>query len=315
MNIYKDSRLLTGFETSDDAGVFKISNSTVIAQTLDFITPVVDNPYTFGRIAAINSLSDIYAMGGTPHTAMSILMYNCEIYSEIISEMMQGACDEFAKCNCVLIGGHTVDDSEIKLGFSVTGTVDENNYYKNIGLNENDLLIYTKPLGIGILTTAIKGEIATDEDIKKVEEVMLISNKISSELLKKYKVTACTDITGFGLAGHAFEMANGSDKTIEFFTNKIAIINESLNYSEMGIVPAGAYYNKQFLAGNYIYNCEDSSKEILMFDPQTSGGLLIGIDKKDAENLLDDLRNNGYNDAQIIGRVQNLDKNHLIFNE
>ena len=315
MNIYKDSRLLTGFETSDDAGVFKISNSTVIAQTLDFITPVVDNPYTFGRIAAINSLSDIYAMGGTPHTAMSILMYNCEIDSEIISEMMQGACDEFAKCNCVLIGGHTVDDSEIKLGFSVTGTVDENNYYKNIGLNENDLLIYTKPLGIGILTTAIKGEIATDEDIKKVEEVMLISNKISSELLKKYKVTACTDITGFGLAGHAFEMANGSDKTIEFFTNKIAIINESLNYSETGIVPAGAYYNKQFLAGNYIYNCEDSSKEILMFDPQTSGGLLIGIDKKDAENLLDDLRNNGYNDAQIIGRVQNFDKNHLIFNE
>ena len=315
MNIYKDSRLLTGFETSDDAGVFKISNSTVIAQTLDFITPVVDNPYTFGRIAAINSLSDIYAMGGTPHTAMSILMYNCEIDSEIISEMMQGACDEFAKCNCVLIGGHTVDDSEIKLGFSVTGTVDENNYYKNIGLNENDLLIYTKPLGIGILTTAIKGEIATDEDIKNVEEVMLISNKISSELLKKYKVTACTDITGFGLAGHAFEMANGSDKTIEIFTNKIAIINESLNYSEMGIVPAGAYYNKQFLAGNYVYNCKDISKEILMFDPQTSGGLLIGIDKKDAENLLDDLRNNGYNGAQIIGRVQNFDKNHLIFNE
>jgi selenide,water dikinase len=303
-----------GFDTSDDAGIFKLNNETVLVQTLDFITPVVDDPYTFGRISAINSLSDIYAMGGKPATAMSILMYNCDIDSEVISMMMQGACDEFAKCNCVLIGGHTVDDNEIKLGFSITGTVEENNFYKNIGLRNQDVLIYTKPLGIGIITTAIKGEIATEKDINFVENIMLQSNKTASELLKKYNISACTDVTGFGLAGHSFEMAKGSEKSIIFFTDKIPVIKESFEYSEMGIIPAGAYYNKQFLSGQYVYNFENNSKEIFLFDPQTSGGLLIGIHKNDADNLLKDLKNNGYEFSEIVGEVKDFNKNYLIFN-
>ncbi len=312
MNIYRDSRLLVGFETSDDAGIYKIQENMNLVQTLDFITPVVDDPYIFGRIAAINSLSDIYAMGGIPHTAMSILMYNCDIDSDIIAEMMQGACDEFAKCKCSLVGGHTVDDNEIKLGFSITGIVGDN-FYKNVGLRNIDVLIYTKPVGIGILTTAIKGEIATQNDIKKAEEIMLLSNKISSKIMKNYDISACTDVTGFGLAGHAFEMAKGSDKAIEFITDKIKIINGSMNYSEMGIIPAGAYYNKQFLAGEFIYNNNDKSKEIFMFDPQTSGGLLIGVSEKDADNLLKDLKSGGYKDSEIIGKVIGFNKHHLIF--
>ncbi len=312
MDIFKSPNLQVGFETSDDAGVFKIDEEKSIVQTLDFITPVVDDAYIFGRISAINSLSDLYAMGAEPITALSILMYNCDIDNQIITEMMQGACDEFKKVNCTLLGGHTVDDLEVKLGFSVTGLI-KDKFYRNSTLRESDVLIYTKPLGIGIVSTALKGELASEQEISEIQDIMLLSNYNASKIFKKYDVSACTDITGFGLAGHALEMAKGADKTIVFYTDKINILKSALNYAGMGIIPEGAYFNKQFMIYDYEYKNSDKDKEIVMFDPQTSGGLLIGVSEKDSKNLLNNLIDIGYEQAQIIGGVRSQTNSKIIF--
>ena len=303
MNVFRDPRLKLGFETSDDAGVFKIDDDKSLVQTIDFITPVVDDPYKFGQIAALNSLSDVYAMGGTPLTAMSVLMYNCDIDAKLIQQMMQGACDELKKAKCTLLGGHTVEDEEVKLGFSITGTVANGQFYKNSTLRTGDLLIYTKPLGIGIVATALKGELLTADEIKQIETIMLASNGKAAELLKKYDVSACTDITGFGLAGHGFEMASGSDKSIVFEMKNISFIESAVKYANMGIIPAGAYTNKQFLDNDYIFTNEEKEKEISLFDPQTAGGLLIGVSREEAAHLLADLIAAGYHDAAVIGSV------------
>jgi len=304
--------LLVGFETSDDAGVYKIREDLYLVQTVDFITPVVDDPYTFGRIAAINSLSDIYAMGAKPVTALSVLMYNCDIDKDIIAEMMQGAVEELNKANCTLLGGHTVDDSEIKLGFAVTGHVENNKYYKNCVLREGDLLIYTKPLGIGILTTAIKGELASENDIQQVTEAMLLSNYKASEILKRYDVSAVTDVTGFGFAGHLYEMAKGSNKSVEVYTENFQFLDSALSFADMGIIPAGAYFNKQFIVNEYDYLSKDN-KEILFFDPQTSGGLLIGVSFNDAEKMLEELKGLGYIESVIAGLVMEKSGKYISF--
>lgn len=291
--------------------MYKLSDNLYLIHTVDFITPVCDDPYTFGRISAINSMSDVFAMGGEPINALSVLMYNCDIDESIISAMMQGACDEFAKVKCSLIGGHTVDDSEVKLGFAITGIATDGKFYKNIGLRDGDLIIYTKPLGIGILTTAVKGEIASVEDEKNVNDVMLKSNYDASRILRNYDVSALTDVTGFGLAGHTYEMALGSDKMVEIYVDKLNFINRAVEYANMGIIPAGAYYNKQFLIGKYSFLHKNNSLEILMFDPQTSGGLLIGVSEKDAERLNSDLIEIGYQSA-IIGRVSVIEEDKYI---
>ncbi len=295
--------MVVGFETSDDAGVFKIDDDKSLVQTVDFITPVVDDPYKFGQIAALNSLSDVYAMGGTPLTAMSILMYNCDIDTTLIQQMMQGACDELRKANCTLVGGHTVEDDEVKLGFSITGTVSNGKFYRNSTVRSGDLLIYTKPLGIGIVATALKGELTTEEETSQIETIMLRSNAKAADLLKKYDVSACTDVTGFGLAGHGFEMAAGAKKSIAIEIDKIPFIESALKYAEMGIIPAGAYSNKQFMDAEYIFSSSDKEKEIILFDPQTAGGLLIGVAEADASKLLADLLAAGYPDAVVIGNV------------
>ncbi|BAI79846.1 selenide, water dikinase [Deferribacter desulfuricans SSM1] len=301
------------FETNDDSGVYKINDDKYLVQSVDFITPVVDDPYTFGRIAAINSLSDIYAMGGDPITALSILMYSCEIDSEIIKAMMQGACDELAKVKCNLVGGHTVDDNEVKLGFSVTGMITGDKIYKNCTARENDKIIYTKPLGIGVLSTALKGEMTTDDENKILEDVMLLSNYDASKIMKKYDVSACTDITGYGLAGHLYEVAKGSNKTLVINYEDINFLSPAVKYAEMGIIPAGAYFNKQFIEYFVDYSKVDEKYRMLLFDPQTSGGLAIFVSEDDAENLLNDLKDSGYSDVKIIGEVKNFKEKFLIF--
>lgn len=303
--------MLVGFETNDDAGVFKVKDDLYLIQTIDFITPVVDDPYTFGRIAAINSLSDIYAMGGTPITAMSVLMYSCDIDKDIIAQMMQGATDELGKVKCTLVGGHTVDDPEIKLGFAVTGFITDGKFYKNCDLREGDLLIYTKPLGIGILSTAVKGELASEMDEKLVTKNMLLSNYEASVMLRKYDVSSVTDITGFGLAGHSFEMAKGSKLTIEIFSDSVSLLDNVDKYAEMGIIPAGAYHNRQFLINDYQISDKVKKDEMIFFDPQTSGGLLIGVNESDSEQLLNALKSVGYLDSNIVGRVVKFNEKYV----
>lgn len=293
--------------------MYKISDNKYLVQSIDVITPVVDDPYNFGRIAAVNSLSDIYAMGAQPLTAMSLLMYNCDIGNEIIHTIMQGACDELKDAECVLVGGHTVDDNEVKFGLAVTGIIEDKRILRNNGLRPGDALVYTKKLGIGIVSTALKGEMVSENEISEVTNLMLLSNRKASEIIKDYPVSACTDITGYGLAGHAFEMAKFSDCSINFFTEKITIMESALTYAEMGIIPAGAYHNKQFLTDHYSFNSNCRDKEIIMFDPQTSGGLLAGIDKSQANKLVKELREAGYEDAAVIGEVTELKDNFIYF--
>jgi len=311
--VYKDDNLLVGFETSDDAGVYKIAENKYMVQSIDVIAPVVDEPYNFGRIAAVNSLSDLYAMGARPLTAMTLLMYNCNIAGSVMHEIMQGACDELGEIGCVLVGGHTLEDNEVKFGLSVTGMIDDGKILQNNTLKSGDVLVYTKPLGIGIMTTAIKGEMVAENEISHVTEIMLLSNKKASEIIKNYPVTACTDITGYGLAGHALEMAKFSGCSINFFTEKIPVIEGALNYAEMGIIPAGAYHNRQFLDHHYSFSENHRNKEMLMFDPQTSGGLLIGVNRKYADELVNELKRSGYKDCSIIGEAADLSDHYIVF--
>lgn len=302
-----------GFETNDDAGVFKIREDFYLVETVDIITPVVDDPYTFGRISAINSLSDIYAMGAKPLTALSVLMYSCDIDTDIISKILQGAADELAKVHCTLVGGHTVSDSELKFGLAVTGYLENEKFYRNCTLREDDIIVYTKPLGIGILSTALKGELLSKEDEKRLTDTMLLSNFRASEVIKNYDVSGVTDVTGFGLGGHLFEMAKGSDKTVEVYIENLHFLPSTLKFADMGIIPGGAYLNKQYMIYNYEFLSSEKEKEILLFDPQTSGGLLIGVKFDDAEKLVTDLRSNGYADAAIIGGVTKLSDKYLFF--
>lgn len=302
LKMFRPESLIVGFETGDDAGVFDMGNGLYLVQTVDFITPVVDDAYNFGRISALNSMSDVYAMGGTPVTALSVLLYNCSIGGEVIKEMLQGAADELAAAGCALAGGHTVDDPEIKLGFSITGKITDGKIYKNVGLREGDVLIYTKPLGIGLMTTALKAGQATEEDIKAVTDVMLMSNKNSSEIMKGFDVSACTDVTGFGLAGHAYEMASGSGVAIEIYSDSVYTMQGAFEYAKNFIIPAGAYSNMEFLNGKCSYETKADNAHMVYFDPQTSGGLLIGVSEADAGALLSELLINGIS-AQKIGRA------------
>lgn len=302
-----------GFETNDDAGVFKIRDDFYLVETVDIITPVVDDPYTFGRISAINSLSDIYAMGAKPLTALSVLMYSCDIDTDIISKILQGAADELAKVHCTLVGGHTVSDSELKFGLAVTGYLENEKFYRNCTLREDDIIVYTKPLGIGILSTALKGELLSKEDEKRLTDTMLLSNYRASEVIRNYDVSGVTDVTGFGLGGHLFEMAKGSDKTVEVYIENLHFLPSTLKFADMGIIPGGAYLNKQYMIYNYEFLSSEKEKEILLFDPQTSGGLLIGVKFDDAEKLVTDLRSGGYADTAIIGSVTKLSDKYLFF--
>ncbi len=300
---YRDERLLVGFETSDDAGLFKMPDGRILVQTVDFITPVVDDAHTFGRIAALNSMSDVYAMGGIPITAMSVFSYNCSAEEGLIREIMQGACDELTDAGCTLLGGHTVSDDEIKAGFAVTGVIEDDKYYRNCDLRPGDVLIYTKAIGIGILTTAIKAGKATNEQAEEVTKEMLISNRMAAELLRSYDVSAVTDITGFGLTGHACEMAKGAGLSIEINKSAIHVMEGAADFASQFVIPGGALSNQQFLGTDCTYEQMQDNSHIIYFDPQTSGGLLIGVCEDDAERMLSTLKDSGYPHVEVIGTV------------
>ncbi len=298
-----DDNLIVGIDTSDDAAVYKIDENTAIIQTVDFFTPVVDDPYTFGQIAATNSLSDVYAMGGEPKLAMNIICFpNC-LPPEVMTEILKGGYDKVKEANALLVGGHTVEDNEPKYGLSVTGFIHPDKVIKNCNAKAGDLLVLTKPIGLGIINTAIKAQMADQKTYNEAVKVMTTLNKIGKDAMMKVGVNSCTDVTGFGLIGHALEMALGSDVTIKIFSNKVPILESAKEYAKMGLIPEGAYKNKSFVNDRaYINkNIKEEIKDIL-FDPQTSGGLLISVDKAKAEMLIKELENNPV-DYAIIGEV------------
>lgn len=291
-------------ETSDDAAVYKINEDMALIQTLDFFTPVVDDPYTYGQIAAANSLSDVYAMGGRPLTAMNIVCFpNC-LDPKILNQILKGGADKVLESGALLVGGHTVEDDEPKYGLSITGTVHPKKVWANSTAREGNYLILTKPVGLGVLNTAIKADIATKEQYDAAVKVMVTLNKYAFEALESLNVSGCTDITGFGFLGHVYEMAKGSGVSIEIFADKVPLIEGAKGLAAMGIIPAGMYSNKKHIEKEVLKEQEiEDAIEDLLYDPQTSGGLLVSIDEKDLSRAVEQLSLIERNDFAVVGRV------------
>ncbi len=273
-------------------------------QTLDFFTPVVDDPYTYGQIAAANSLSDVYAMGGTPLTAMNIVCFPSCLSPKVLEDILKGGADKVIEAGALLVGGHSVEDEEPKYGLSVTGTVHPKKIWTNNNARIGDYLVLTKPLGLGILNTAIKADLVDLDQYNDAVNTMVTLNKYAFEAVEDLDVSASTDITGFGLLGHSYEMATGSNVSLEIWSGKVPIIKATKKLAEMGIIPAGMYSNKEYLGRNIIFNkgVEGTMRDIL-FDPQTSGGLLLAIHPRDIDKAIDNLEQINKNPFAIIGQV------------
>jgi selenide,water dikinase len=300
-----DENLIVGLDHPDDAGVYKVTDDLAIIQTVDFFTPIVDDPYWFGQIAAANALSDIYAMGGVPKTAMNLVAFPLkDMDISVLRQIIRGGLDKMNEAGVVLVGGHSVQDKELKYGLSVTGFVHPDHILTKKNLRVGDRLILTKPLGTGIINTAIKGGLASPEIIDIVTQLMASLNREAAEAMKGYPVHACTDITGFGLLGHLTEMVQNSGFGAQIQADNIPILPETLNYAAMGLMPAGTFKNRDF------YECVvemapsvDRLMQDVLFDPQTSGGLLISVEKDHADGLLRELIEKGIQEATILGEV------------
>jgi len=300
---------LIDLNSSDDAAVYQINDSTAIVQTVDIITPVVDDPYYYGQIAAANSLSDVFAMGGMVHTGLNVVGFDGTNHSpEILQEILRGGESKIKECGGSIVGGHTIKTPEMLYGLSVMGTVHPQNIYRNNTPKVGDVLILTKPLGMGILTTAIKADKLPQERIKNVIEVLAQLNYKASLAMQDFYVSACTDITGFGLLGHAMEMA-GDTVTISLHKSSVPIFKEVEQLALDGVIPGGSKSNQKYLEDRVQFKV---AKDILLFDAQTSGGLLIAVSQEDASKLLNRLKNEGYIYSAIIGEVLKKEKYPII---
>jgi len=292
-------------ETSDDAGVYILTDEIALIQTLDFFTPIVNDPYTFGQIAAANSLSDVYAMGGRPLTALNIVCYPSRtVPKEALQAMLAGGLDKIHEAGALLVGGHSVDDTELKYGLSVTGVVHPQRVLTNAGARAGDRLILTKPLGTGIIATAVKGRVASPEATAQAAAVMTALNRAAAECLEGFAVHAVTDITGFGLLGHALEMATGSKVEMTLFASQVPVLDAAREYAAMGLVPAGTFANRNFCQNRL--NISPGMEAVtldLLADAQTNGGLFIAVAGEQAEDLLACLHERGVAAAVIIGEV------------
>ena len=300
----KDENLLVGLDTSDDAAVYKVSDDVAIIQTLDFFTPVVDDPYLFGQIAAANALSDIYAMGGTAKVAMNIVAFpNC-LSPSVLGDIMKGGADKVAESGALLIGGHSIQNDVPLYGLSVTGFVHPEKIQKNYGAKEGDILIITKQVGTGIVSTAAKVDMASKEACEEAIKVMTTLNRLPKEIMDNYPVHACTDVTGFGLLGHGIEMAEPSEVSFELYADEIPYVTESMSLAEMGMIPEGAYKNKKYFGSKVDLSGVKEVYGDLLFDPQTSGGLLYAVEAKYGEEIIKALKGSSLaTEVAIIGKV------------
>ncbi|GAB4262047.1 MAG: selenide, water dikinase SelD [Thermincola ferriacetica] len=300
----KDPNLLVGLDTSDDAGVYKLTDDIALIQTLDFFTPVVDNPYDFGRIAAANALSDVYAMGGKPLTAMNLVGFPTETLGlEILAEILRGGAEKVCEAGAVLLGGHSVEDKEPKYGLSVTGIIHPDRVLTNAAAKPGDVLVLTKPLGIGIITTALKAGMASEEAEREATAVMSALNKDAAEIMQEVGAHACTDVTGFGLLGHALELAKASSVNVRIFAAEVPVLAPAREYVRYGLIPAGTRRNLKYVAQftRFDDNLEEEER-IILADTITSGGLLISLPEKKAARYMELSREKGLN-AAIIGEV------------
>lgn len=300
-----DPNLLVGLDRADDAGVYRISDELALVQTIDFFPPMVDDPYSFGQIAAANALSDIYAMGGTPKTAMNIVAFPAKTMDiSILRTIIEGGLDKMREAGVVLVGGHTVEDSELKYGLSVTGYIHPDRILTKRNLQSGDRLILTKPVGTGIISTAIKAGLADQALTDRVIQAMATLNRVAALTMDEFTVHACTDITGFGFLGHLAEMVVDSGHGVRITAANVPMYPEALEWAAMGLIPAAAYNNRNF-RGDFVDFGAGVPQRVqdLLFDPQTSGGLLIAVVAGEAERLLAALKANGIESAAIVGEV------------
>ncbi len=324
-----DERLIVGFDKSDDASVYVINETTALVQTLDFFPPIVDDPRMFGQIAACNALSDVYAMGGEPKLVMNIMTVTKDMDKATVQQILMGGYEKVFEAGAIVTGGHTIHDKEPKYGLSVTGFVHPDKVITNSGALPGDVLILTKPLGIGIINTAAKAGLVSDALMEAATIQMSTLNKAARDCMLKYRTHACTDVTGFSLLGHGLEMAAGSDVTLHIKKNCIPYHKAAIGFAEMGFVPEGAYRNRDYAEAHTLFDCECSrSLKDVLFDPQTSGGLLISVHPEDAEQLVSDINNalcaNEASDsaitknpchAVIIGNVSPYDRSRIIIED
>ena len=290
-----DPNVLVGFDTADDAGVYKLTPEMALVQTVDFFSPVVDDPRTFGAIAAANALSDVYAMGGRPISALSILAWPANGDIEVLAEIVKGGAEKVHEADCTILGGHSVADNEIKFGYAVTGMIHPDRIKTNAGARPGDVLVLTKRLGTGVISTALKRGLAKQGDVEGAEKSMLTLNRAACEAMLSFDVHGCTDVTGFGLIGHAREMALASHVTIEIESRQVQLLSGAMEYASQGAIPGGLKNNREFAS----YCVEGQSEfDDLFYDPQTSGGLLISLSEKDAASL-----ERQYPSAYRMGRV------------
>ena len=291
------------FPAENDASVYKVSDDLALVQTVDFFPPIADDPYTFGAIAATNALSDVYAMGGEPKLALNIMAVPKNLPKEAVHQILRGGYDKAYEAGAIITGGHSILDDEPKYGLAVTGFVNPDKVLTNSGAKDGDVLLLTKPIGIGILTTAAKVDLVSKETMEFAFKLMTTLNKSARDAMVKYRVHSCTDVTGFALLGHSCEMAQGSDVEIHLNVNDIDLIEESLEFARMGILPEGMYRNRSFAEAYVDSGNIELAKQDMLYDPQTSGGLLIAVHPDDANALYEELKD-VVPSAQIIGTVK-----------
>ena len=306
----KDENLLVGYDSSDDAAVYKLNDHQAFVQTLDFFPPMVEDPYLFGQIAATNALSDIYAMGGDVKTALNIVCFPESMDLNILGKILQGGAEKVQEAGGSLAGGHSIADSDVKYGLSVTGVVDPEKIWKNNGAKSGDKLILTKRLGVGIICAANRVKQAPEGAMEQVIASMTTLNRTASEIGRSFCIHACTDVTGFGLGGHGTEMADGSKKTLVIDTKALPILPDVEEYASMGLIPGGAYRNREFAAKSGYISTAELWREDLVFDPQTSGGLLAAVPADEAEEILLELSESALSCA-MIGEVTDRE-NHAL---
>ncbi|QYO66233.1 selenide, water dikinase SelD [Leptolyngbya sp. 7M] len=294
-----NENVIVGFDTADDAGVFRLSDSVALVQTVDFFTPVADDPETYGRVAAINSLNDIYAMGGRPLTALSVVCYPQKGDWDVLAKILLGGQNAMSEAGVAILGGHSVDDQEMKFGYAVTGTIDPNRVITNAGAKPGDILLLTKPIGTGAINTAVKRGVASEKATEACLAAMSTSARAASEAMVSAGANGCTDVTGFGLLGHAFEMARASGVTFRIQSSKVPLLPDVVELVEQGMLTRGDRNNRIYVDESVAFDGSVSATmQSILFDPQTAGGLLISISEAGADKFLTQVP-----EAAVVGRV------------
>ncbi|WP_297996658.1 selenide, water dikinase SelD [uncultured Oscillibacter sp.] len=312
IRVHEDPNLLVGFDRSDDASVYKLSQDLALVQTVDFFPPIADDPYLFGQIAAANALSDVYAMGGEPKLCLNIMAVPKDMSPEAVHDLLRGGYDKVYEAGALTTGGHSILDDEPKYGLAVTGFVHPDRMLTNSGAKPGDALLFTKPIGIGVLTTAAKADLAPPQAMERAYALMTTLNKAARDVMVQYRVHACTDVTGFGLLGHGLEMAQGSGVELEIDVGAVDFIPEAAELARMGILPEGMYRNRSFAGDSVDPGTAELWQQDLLYDSQTSGGLLMAVDPEDAEALYEALRP-AVPSAQRIGTVREYQGGRRIF--